>query len=169
MYYFTGTWTLLSSHFQWSEYLPRNAGLGFLPLLTRSLTVWPPFLMSSMASPWVMFLVVWPLISISWSPTWRRPSWVAGPGNKNIRKYYSEGIFVLLPSTAILSTNKGIEWNSLPPLILKPNPFIPLCNSTAKYWSSSDRWRFTSWSSCNMKMFRLINRYLRHDMQVNID
>ena len=53
---------------------PRKAGLGVLARLTRSLTLWPPVLISSMASPCVMFLVDWPLISISWSPTCSLPS-----------------------------------------------------------------------------------------------
>jgi len=80
---------------------------------SRRRTTGPPFLISSMASAWVMFLVLMPLISISWSPTRSRPSWAADP------------------LSAIRRTNKGIWWNSLPPRMLKPNPRVPRLNSTA--------------------------------------
>ena len=53
--------------------------LGARARLTSRRTAKPPFLISSMASPWVMFFVVCPLISINWSPTRNLPSSAAGP------------------------------------------------------------------------------------------
>lgn len=43
-----------------------------VPLFSSSLTRLPPALMSSMARAWVMSLVLSPLISMIWSPTWTR-------------------------------------------------------------------------------------------------
>lgn len=43
-----------------------------VPRFSSSLTRLPPALMSSMARAWVMSRVLSPLISMIWSPTWRR-------------------------------------------------------------------------------------------------
>lgn len=52
------------------DYLPYS-GTCPVPLFRRRRTRRPPDLISSMARPWVMSLVLSPLISMIWSPTWR--------------------------------------------------------------------------------------------------
>lgn len=51
---------------------PPYSGTCPVPLFSSSLTRLPPALMSSMARAWVMSRVLSPLISMIWSPTWRR-------------------------------------------------------------------------------------------------
>ena len=48
---------------QFQKFLPIMAAGGTFPRLTKSRTMLPPDLISSMASAWVMFLVLTPLIS----------------------------------------------------------------------------------------------------------
>ena len=107
-----------SLNYRWEYFrvyfsLPINADGGILLLLTRSRTKFPPLLISSMASACVMFFVLLPLISMIWSPTCKRPSAAAGP------------------STAILRTKSGMDWNSRPPRMENPKPRAPRASSTA--------------------------------------
>jgi len=131
--------------------LPRLAGGGSLPpLLTSSRTVGPPFRMISIASAWVIFLVLIPLISMIWSPTCEtitldEDDFTDEGESHFVIRTFSRPSIAAGPFSAICRTKRGIFWNSRPPRILKPKPRVPLFNSTAWYCSSSTP------SSCDSK------------------